>query len=158
MTNPPSTDALEPTPDEKTMAIFAHVFQLFGGWIAPLIIFLVKRQSRFVSFHALQALLLQIVHLVVIVVVMMIWVTVIFGTLFSAMGHGPPGKVEPPIAFFVALPLFWVALMADWIVILLVAIIYGIKASRGEWAEYPAIGRYARKILKIGPGGAAYTE
>src|SRR6266404_5536267 len=97
MTNPPSINTLEPTQDEKTMAIFAHVFQLFGGWIAPLIIFLVKRQSRFVSFHALQALLLQIVHLVIIVLVMLVWFAVIFGTLFSSVAHSTPGKVEPPV-------------------------------------------------------------
>ncbi len=47
--------------------------------------------------------------------------------------------------------------MAEWITILLVAIMYGIKASRGEWAEYPVIGKWARKMLKIGPGGSAYT-
>src|SRR5580704_17545146 len=49
----------ETTQDERTMGTLAHVLQLVGGWIAPLIIFLVKRDSRFVSFHALQVLLLQ---------------------------------------------------------------------------------------------------
>ena len=158
MTNPPSINTLEPTSDEKTMAIFAHVFQLFGGWIAPLIIFLVKRQSRFVSFHALQALLLQIVHLVIIVVVMLLLFAVSFGSFFSSMSHSTPGRIEPPVGLFVVFPLFWLVFMADWIAILLLAIIYGIKASRGEWAEYPVIGRWARRILKIGPGGTAYTE
>ena len=140
------------------MAIFAHVFQLFGGWIAPLIIFLVKRQSRFVSFHALQALLLQIVHIAIIFVLMMVWFTAIFTSFFSSIAHSAPGKVEPPVAFFVVFPLFWVTMLADWLVILLVAIVYGIKASHGEWAEYPVIGRWARKMLKIGPGGTAYSE
>ena len=37
---------------------------------------------------------------------------------------------------------------------LLLAIIYGVKAGRGEWAEYPLLGRLARHILHIGPGGA----
>jgi len=35
-----------------------------------------------------------------------------------------------------------------------VAIVYGVKAGRGEWAEYPFLGRLARRILKLGPGGA----
>src|SRR5258708_1010376 len=144
MTNPPSINTLEPTQDEKTMAIFAHVFQLFGGWIAPLIIFLVKRQSRFVSFHALQAMLLQIVHLVIRVVFMFFLSAVILVSFFSPMSHSTPGRIEPPIGLFVV-PLFWVLMMADGIVILLAAIIYGIKASRGEWAEYPVIGRWARR-------------
>ena len=150
-------NALEPTQDEKTMALLAHVLQLFGGWIGPLIIFLVKRQSRFISFHALQALLLQAVQVVVMMVVMVVWFTVIFGSFFSSMAHSTPGKIEPPVGIFVVFPLFWLVMMLDWIAILLVAIIYGIKASHGEWAEYPVIGLWARRMLKIGPGGTAYT-
>ena len=74
------------------------------------------------------------------------------------MSHSTPGRIEPPVGLFVVFPLFWLVFMADWIAILLLAIIYGIKASRGEWAEYPVIGRWTRRILKIGPGGTAYTE
>jgi len=58
------------TSDERTMGTLAHVLQLVGGWIAPLVIFLVKRNSRFVSFHALQALLLQGLYFVLMMVVM----------------------------------------------------------------------------------------
>jgi hypothetical protein len=42
----------ETTQDERTMAVLAHVLQLVGGWIAPLIIFFAKRQSRFGSLAA----------------------------------------------------------------------------------------------------------
>ena len=45
------------------MATLAHIVQVVGWWIAPLVIFLLKRESRFVSFHALQALLLQIAYM-----------------------------------------------------------------------------------------------
>ena len=44
------------------MAILAHMLQTVGLWIAPLIIFVVKRESKFVSFHVLQALLLQVLY------------------------------------------------------------------------------------------------
>ena len=53
----------QPTLDERTMAILAHMLPIVGLWIAPLIIFVVKRESRFVSFHALQALLLQVTYM-----------------------------------------------------------------------------------------------
>jgi len=46
-------------------------------------------------------------------------------------------------------------LVGMWIVMLVIAIVYGIKAGRGEWAEYPLLGRLSLKILNIGPGGAA---
>jgi len=45
-----------PTQDEKTFALLAHVLGIFSGFIAPLVFFLVKRDSKFVSFHALQSL------------------------------------------------------------------------------------------------------
>ena len=43
--------------------------------------------------------------------------------------------------------------MGMWVVMLVIAIVYGIKAGRGEWAEYPLLGRLSRKTLKIGPNG-----
>jgi uncharacterized membrane protein len=50
-----------PTSDECTLALLAHVLQVIAWFIAPLIIFLMRRQSRFVAFHALQALIWQAV-------------------------------------------------------------------------------------------------
>jgi uncharacterized membrane protein len=58
-------DTVGATQDERTMAVRAHALQLMGGWIAPLVIFFVKRQSRCVSFHALQVLFLQLIDAVV---------------------------------------------------------------------------------------------
>src|SRR3954466_146975 len=48
---------LGPTHDERSIAMLAHVLSAFSGFIGPLVIYLVKRRdSRFVAFHALQAL------------------------------------------------------------------------------------------------------
>src|SRR5437899_12979818 len=133
------------------MATLAHALQIIGSWIAPLIIFLINRKSRFVSFHALQALLLQIIHVVAIVVFMMIWVVLI---VFTIVTHTQGGKMDhPPVAFFIVMPLFCLFLIAVNITILVIAIVYCIKAGRGEWAEYPVVGKWARRMLKIGPGG-----
>jgi uncharacterized Tic20 family protein len=136
------------------MATLAHALQLIGGWIAPLIIFLIKRQSRFVSFHALQALLFQIVHAIVMIIVVMIWFVTIFSTIAL---HSSDKAAAPPMAFFIVFPLVWLFFMAVWVATLVIAIMYCIKASRGEWAEYPVLGRLARKILKIGPNGSTIT-
>ena len=132
------------------MALLAHVLQLIGWWIAPLIIFLLKRDSRFVSFHALQALLLQICHVIVVIGAVVLWMVFIFTTIArQGAGHGSP----PPPMFFVFFPLIWLVVLGFWVLVLVVAIVYGIKAGRGEWAEYPVLGGIARSILKIGPGG-----
>lgn len=128
------------------MATLAHALQLIGSWIAPLIIFLIRRQSRFVSFHALQALLLQIVHTIIVIVLMMLWFLTIFTTVFQQSSGKPPGF---PPALFLLFPLVWIGFMALWVGTLVIAIMYAIKAGRGEWADYPAIGRLARKMLKM---------
>jgi len=131
------------------MALLAQVLQLVGWWIAPLIILLIKRESKFVSFHALQALLLQITYMIVCGA----FVVLFFMSAFASMAHPTAGNNAPPPAFFVFFPLAWLGFMGIWVAMLVVAIVYGIKASRGEWAEYPVLGRVARHFLKIGPGG-----
>lgn len=145
---PTHVTSLDTTPDERTMATLAHALQLIGSWIAPLVIFLIRRQSRFVSFHALQALLLQIVHTIIVVVLMVLWFTTIFTTVLHQTGSKPP---EFPPALLLLIPLVWLGFMAIWIGMLIIAIIYAIKAGRGEWADYPVLGKLARKILKMGP-------
>jgi uncharacterized protein len=142
------------TPDERTMATLAHVLQLVGGWIAPLVIFLVKRPSRFISFHALQVLLLQAIYLLVMIAVMLLFVVVVVLGIVTAAASSDNGANGAPALFFLFIPFFWMSWLAMWVVMLVSAIIYGMKAGRGEWAEYPVVGRYARQILKIGPGGA----
>ena len=131
-----------PTQDERTMATLAHVLQVVGWFIAPLIIFFIKRESRFVAFHALQAIFLQLVYMVLWMGFMVVWFAFIFGTMASSPKSGPP-----PI-FFVFLPMIWLFAMAGWVGMLTLAIVYGIRAGKGEWAAYPVIGRWARRVLQ----------
>src|SRR5262245_25179950 len=141
---------LEPTQDDRTMATLAHALSILG-FIPPLVIFLVKRQSRFASFHALQSLLWHIVYVALIMMAMVGWIVMIFVTvLHSAADKGAP----PNPILFVFIPLFWLLFAAAGVVNLILAIVYCIKASQGEWADYPIFGRLARKILKMAPYGA----
>ena len=137
------------------MGTLAHVLQLVGGWIAPLVIFLVKRNSRFVSFHALQALLLQALYFVLMMVIMgAFFAIVLAGVAF----HHPAAQHDSlPPGFILLFPALWLGIMGWWVFILVVAIVYGIKAGHGEWAEYPLLGRLARRILRIGPGGESLS-
>jgi uncharacterized membrane protein len=139
------------------MAVLAHVLQLIGGWIAPLVIFFIRRQSRFVSFHALQVLLFEALCILVTMAVM---TALAMGVVFSiSLGNFPLDRSARTLApFFAAVfAVFWLGIMVLWLVRLFLAIIYGVKAGRGEWAEYPVLGRLSRKILSIGPGGAVTT-
>jgi uncharacterized protein len=133
------------TQDERTMATLAHALQVVGWWIAPLVIFLVQRKSRFVSFHALQALLLQIAYMILMAGFVVLWMVGIFATI----AHQNADKSAPPMGFFILMPLIWLGFMGMWASVLVIAIVYAIKSGRGEWANYPLIGKIARRILKM---------
>jgi len=143
--------SLVPTQDERMMATLAHALQIFFSWIAPLIVFLTHRNSRFVSFHALQALLLQIFQVIVIVVFFVGWFILMFTTLFVSGAGKHPGN--PPVGLFLVFPFLWLLLMGTWITVFITVMVYAVKANRGEWAEYPVLGKLARKLLNMGPGG-----
>lgn len=73
-----------------------------------------------------------------------------FGAVFFSML--PPSHVPSPLPFMIV-PMFFLAWIAPWIAMIVMGIVYGIRANQGEWAEYPVLGRVARRILHIGPGG-----
>jgi uncharacterized membrane protein len=129
------------------MAVLAHALQLVGGFIAPLVILIMKRDRRFVAFHALQALLLQVAYILLIVVGMVIWMAIIFGTI-ARSGAGPQPNAPPPM-FFAFFPLLWLGIMGFWVLVIVAVVVYSIKAGRGEWAQYPLLGRLARKLLNL---------
>jgi uncharacterized protein len=145
----PGFSSLEPTQDDRTMATLAHALSILG-FIAPLVIFLVKRQSRFVSFHALQTLLWHIAYFLLIMVAVVGWIVMIFLIIV----HSAPNKgAPPPPGLFVFIPLLWLFFVVAGILNLVLSIVYCVKASQGEWADYPIFGRLARKMLKMGPFG-----
>lgn len=133
------------------MAVLAHALQMVGGFIAPLVILIVKRSSRFVSFHALQALLLQGTYFLAMMLLMAVWFAVVFSQVLL---HTSQQSQNFPLAFVILFPFLWLFFMGFWILNLLAAILFSIKAGRGEWAEYPVLGGLARTMLGIGPGGA----
>jgi uncharacterized membrane protein len=130
-----------PTQDERTMAFLAHLLQVFTGFIAPLVIFCVKQDSRFVKFHALQSLIWQLCYMALLFGVMIFFFFSIFATAFHAASGGHPLNAPPPtfIFFFPFLWLFW---LLGWVANVILGVMYGIKANRGEWAGYPIIGKW----------------
>jgi len=130
-----------PTEDEKTMAMLAYVLAIFSGFIAPLVIYLVKRQSRFVAFHALQILIWHALFFVL----MMIGMMVLFATMFATMpahSHPAPGEPAegPPWAFFGLFGSVWLFGMGSMVLNLVIGIVYAIKSNQGEWIRLPIVG------------------
>jgi uncharacterized Tic20 family protein len=57
-----------PTSDEKTLAILSHILTLAAPILAPLIIYLLKKdESKYVAYHAKESLNFQITMMIVFV-------------------------------------------------------------------------------------------
>src|SRR6185295_10531416 len=96
--------AYAPTKDDCTFAMLAHVLQMFGGFIAPLVIYVAKRESPFVRFHALQALIWKIAEMVFVFGGIIVFMAVMFATILI---QGNTGSKQPPVAIFVMVPFIW---------------------------------------------------
>lgn len=130
----------EPTHDERTMALLVHVLAIFSGFIAPLVFYLVKKDSRFVSFHSLQVLIWHSAYMIVFFIGMIIT----FIIMFSTLATHPQGQHDqaPPLAFFGLFGFVWLWGFAGWILNVILGIVFAIKANHGEWAKYPLIGNF----------------
>ena len=101
--------------DDKTMAMVAWLLGIISYFAGPLVIYLIKKdQSKFVAFHALQAMWFGVVAFVAVMV--LTGVTCGIGIIL-------------------------------WLAPLVIDIVWGLKANKGEWAELPVVGDWARKGL-----------
>ena len=144
--------ALSPTQEERTLALLAHILQIVAWWLAPLVILLVRRDSRFVSFHALQVLLLQLSYFAGMVAFMFFW---FFTIIFSSMLPHSSGTGSVAGSDLSSLPSGLGCAVGDHD---RYGYVYGIRANQGEWAEYPVLGRLARRILHLVTSGVPAAE
>ncbi|MBI1227685.1 MAG: DUF4870 domain-containing protein [Bacteroidetes bacterium] len=99
-----------PTPDEKTMAILSHILTIVAGFIAPLVIYIVKKdESPYVRKHAMESLNFQIS--------VAIYAFASFILMFIIIG------------FF--------TMIAVGIMAFVCAIIATVKANEGKFFKYP---------------------
>ncbi|MGV3722500.1 MAG: DUF4870 domain-containing protein [Actinomycetota bacterium] len=115
--------------DDRLLATLAYVLALFFPFVAPLVIFVVKRQSRFVAFHALQALFIELG-----IVVVGFAVTVI-ATILGFFG--PLALLSIPFVF-----LAWAVGVAGWVY----KIVAAIRSNSGEWYRVPFVAPYAERM------------
>ena len=134
-----------PTKDEQDMAALGHALQIFCGVFGPLAIFLWKRQSRFVAFHCLQAIFWQLLLGAVAAVTAVLVVSFV---LLAVSTQGSGSQQAPPAVFFV-LPIIWLFALGGSVMSLVLAIVYALKAMRGEWAQYPIVGKWAKRAAGI---------
>lgn len=85
------TGGQTPTSDERTMAILSHVLTIVAGFLAPLIIYLVKKdESKYVAEHAKESLNFQLTVLIACIILLIsvvgwlvIWVVPILALIFE---------------------------------------------------------------------------
>jgi len=106
--------------DDRTMSMVAYLLGIVTWWVGPLIIWLMKKdQSQFARFHALQATFL--------------WGAVTIGYIIG----GILGTITLGIGFL----LCPVAHIAG----IVLSIMAGLAANRGEWYDVPMIGKIVRQ-------------
>lgn len=115
----------------------------YVAWAAPLVIFIIEKESLFVRFHAMQAFILQIVNWVFVVVllgVVMNFVTYVGLTLYYGVTS----------AGLILATLLAIVLGLFAVVLTIFAIIALVKA--GGYYEYkiPVIGNLAMKFSRTG--------
>ena len=109
-------------PAERGLAVMTHLSGLagyivpLGGVVVPIIIWIVKKESRVISAIAKQALLLNLVVFVVASATFALFLTIIF----------------IPVAILV-----WIALA---IVAVVLPVVGAVKASEGTYFRYPVVG------------------
>ncbi|MGH9556510.1 MAG: DUF4870 domain-containing protein [Terriglobales bacterium] len=134
-----------PTREEQDMAALGHGLQIFCGVLGPLAIFLWKRNSRFVAFHCLQAIFWQLLLGVAALLTSLAVVAFVFLGLSSQSG-----SVEQPTpVIFLAFPIIWLFALGGAVLTLILAIVYALKAMKGEWAQYPLVGGWAKRAAGV---------
>ncbi len=85
------TPAVPPTSDEKTLAILSHILCVAVGFLAPLIIYLMKKdESVYVREHAKESLNFQITMFIICIIlfitvigILLIWVVAILALVLE---------------------------------------------------------------------------
>lgn len=105
-----------PTSDEKTMAILSHILCILAGFLAPLVIYLVKKDSPYITAHAKESLNFQLTMIIGHIICFILWFVII------------------------GIFLTWLLVIAN----LVLVIIATIKASENKLYRYPFTIRFLK--------------
>jgi uncharacterized membrane protein len=113
---------------------FAAISYILGILVAAAIC-LVKKENRFVRFHAMQAVLADIAIAIISFVIVIL-----------AIAAAIIGVVTKNVAAFLAFPAFYLAIFAFSLLILAVRLFLAWKAYRGEGLRIPLLGGLAERF------------
>jgi uncharacterized protein len=115
--------------DEKTLAMLSHLGPLFGGFVLPLVMFLIAKGKPYLRHHACEALNFAITHFVASIVAMVVF--------FVGLAASTAGGSDPGVAFGITAGLGMLLLLAVSFGGIAFGIIGAVKAFHLEWWRYP---------------------
>src|SRR5688500_9821878 len=117
--------------DENVAALLSYIFT----WVSGLVFFLIEKDSRFVRFHAMQAILLGASAAVLGIVLWIAWVVLaIILAMVSEVLASLVGLVVGLLIF-----VFYIAILVGWVLCL-------IKAYQKQYFKLPVLGNFAEKF------------
>lgn len=132
----------EPSSEERILALFSHLSIFMGGIILPIIFWAVNRdKSRFVRYHALQAVFFHIAFIVLTIALVIIMVVIAIGMGIISAGTFAAGK-NGSAFIFIALFAFYALFFLALFFFIGYGIYVGIKSYKGELTRYPVIGKF----------------
>lgn len=128
--------------DEKMLALFSHLSLFLGGIVLPIIFWATNRdKSKFVTFHALQALWFHIAYIAIIIIWVFAFIIIaVIGGLGVGAFTSTTGRQEMPVFFIIAMIGFYATLFAIIFGAIGYSIYMGIKSYQGRLVKYPVIG------------------
>jgi hypothetical protein len=139
--NLPLYQSVEPDNDEKILALFSHLSIFLGGIVLPIIFWAInKDKSRFVRFHALQAIFFHIAYVAIIIAVVIIMAFIGIGLGILSAGTFAAGK-DGSLIFVFAMIIFYGLIFISIFIFIGYGIYVGVKSYKGELKRYPVIGK-----------------
>ena len=128
---------IQTSSDDGTLATLAHLGALFGGFILPLIMYVISKDGKRpeTRYHAREALNFQLTFLVVYIPAVILYVVLIIGQA----GNGGDDS-----GFFVVFGLFMLFAVAASITAVVLGVRAGLRANKGERYRYPICIRFVK--------------
>lgn len=125
--------------DDNTLATLAHLGSLFGGFILPLVMYLISKDDKRpeTRYHAREALNFQLTFLAAYVPAIFIYMIMVF----AQAGSGG----DPSAGFFIVLGLFILFVFAATITAIVFGVRGALRANKGERYRYPISIRFVKE-------------
>ncbi len=139
----------ELTSDARLMAMLSHLSILFGGIILPIILWATQKdKSKFVRYHALQAIFFHIAYvaILVIVIIALVIVALISGAGFGALSkghHSNDGALS--VLMIILIIVFYGGIFISIFGAMAYEIFLAIKSYHGSYIKVPVIGNIIYK-------------